>query len=71
MDKLAFLLLFASFLSCLGYAEWVDKVERAEAAAREANRFHLCNHEAPRVAVGSLSYCASPRYDLSARIFTH
>jgi hypothetical protein len=70
VDKLAFLMLFALFLSCLGYAEWRDKNERAEAAAR-VSRFHLCDHEAPRVTVGILSYCASPRYDLSARIFTH
>lgn len=71
MDRLAFLMLFALFLSCLGYAEWQDKIARAEDAAR-MSQFHLCDHDAPRVVVGSLSYCVSPRVgDLSALRFTH
>jgi hypothetical protein len=72
VDRLAFLMLFALFLSCLGYAEWRDKMERAEDAADiSRSRFHLCDPGAPRLVVGNISYCVAAMADLNALRFTH
>ena len=59
-DKLACLILFALFLSLLGYAEWIDKNERAEVAA-QISRFRPCDRETMMVqGPGMLDYCVHP-----------